>query len=78
MAASASSAQANPRFSLAHVLHAAALFRLGRVDEANAAAARVLESEPGFTVAGFVRSHTGRADIWEPIGDALRQVGLPQ
>jgi adenylate cyclase len=77
-AASASSAQANPRFSLAHVLHAAALFRLGRVDEANAAAARVLESEPGFTVAGFVRSHTGRADIWEPIGDALRQVGLPQ
>jgi hypothetical protein len=31
-----------------------------------------------FTVSGFVRAHTGRAEIWEPIGDALRQLGLPE
>ena len=30
-----------------------------------------------FTVSRFVRSHTGRADIWEPIGEALRGLSLP-
>ena len=70
--------QANPRFSLSHALHAAALSRLGRVDEAKAAARRIQECEPDFTVSGFVRAHTGRADIWDPIGDALRRVGLPE
>ena len=69
--------QGNPRFSLNHALHAAALSRLGRLGEAAAAAARVQECEPDFTVSRFVRSHTGRADIWEPIGDALRGLSLP-
>ena len=70
--------QANPRFSLPLVLQAAALSFLGRRDEARAAARRVPELEPGFSVSGFVRSHVGRAEIWEPIGDALRQLGLPE
>jgi tetratricopeptide (TPR) repeat protein len=70
--------QANPRFSLPLVLQAAALSFLGRWDEAKAAARRVPELEPGFTVSGFVRAHTGRAEIWEPIGDALRGLGLPE
>jgi len=26
---------------------------------------------------GFVKAHTGRAEIWEPIGNALRRLGLP-
>ena len=26
----------------------------------------------------FVRAHTGRAEIWEPIGVALRRLGLPE
>ena len=69
--------QANPRFSLPLVLQAAALCLLGREDEARAAARRVPELEPGFTVSGFVKSHTGRAEIWEPIGEALRRLGLP-
>jgi adenylate cyclase len=60
------------------VLQAAALSFLGRWDEARAAARRVPELEPGFTVSGFVRAHTGRAEIWEPIGDALRRLGLPE
>jgi adenylate cyclase len=70
--------EANPRFSLSQVLQAAALCLLGREDEARAAARRVPELEPGFTVSGFVKSHTGRAEIWEPIGEALRQLGLPE
>ena len=70
--------RANPRFSLPHVLQAASLSFLGRLEEARVAARRVLELEPGFTVSGFVRAHTGRAEIWEPIGDALRRLGLPE
>jgi adenylate cyclase len=70
--------QANPRFSLPYFLRAAALSQLGRIEEAIVPAQRGLELEPGFTVAGFVRAHTGRAEIWEPIGDALRRLGLPE
>jgi hypothetical protein len=70
--------RANPRFSLPHVLQAAALSFLGRFEEARALAKRVPELEPGFTVSGFVRAHTGRAEIWEPIGDVLRRLGLPE
>jgi len=70
-------AQANPRFSFPCVLQTAALSRLGRANEAKAAARRVLELEPGFSIAEFVRAHTGRTEIWTPIGDALRDVGLP-
>jgi TolB-like protein len=70
--------QANPRFSLPYFLRAAALSRLGRIDEAKVPAHRGLELEPGFTVSGFVRAHTGRAEIWEPIGDALRRLDLPE
>jgi adenylate cyclase len=72
------SEQANPRFSLPYFLRAAALSQLGRIEEAKVPAQRGLELEPGFTVSGFVRSHTGRAEIWEPIGDALRRLGLPE
>jgi adenylate cyclase len=70
--------QSNPRFSFPVVLQTAALSRLGRTDEANGTARRVLELEPRFSVAGFVQAHTGRAEIWNPIGDALRDVGLPE
>jgi tetratricopeptide (TPR) repeat protein len=75
--ASAKAVQANSRFSLSHALQAAALVRLDRLDQAKAAAARVLECEPDFTIEKFVRSHTGRADIWDLIGDALRRLALP-
>jgi TolB-like protein len=70
--------QSNPRFSFPVVLQTAALSSLGRANEAKASARRVLELEPRFSVAKFVRSHTGRPEIWNPIGDALRQVGLPE
>jgi len=53
------------------------LSRLGRLEEAKSVARRILELEPGFKVADFVRSHTGKAEIWGPIGNALRQIDLP-
>jgi TolB-like protein len=77
VAAAAKGAHANPRFSLLPALQAAALINLGRDDEAKAAGRRVLEGEPDFSVGRFVSAHSGRADIWEPIGDALRRAGLP-
>jgi adenylate cyclase len=70
-------AEANPRFSYPQVMQAAALSELGRLDEAKAVARRVIELEPNFTTAEFVKAHTGRADIWAPIGEALRRIGLP-
>ena len=70
--------QSNPHFSFPVVLQTAALYGLGRVNEAKALARRVLELQSPFSVAQFVRSHTGRTEIWNPIGDALRQVGLPE
>jgi adenylate cyclase len=76
--AGARAAQANPRFSYPQVMQAAALAELGRIDEAKAVASRVLELEPNFTVTEFVRAHTGRPEMWNPIGEALRQVGLPE
>jgi adenylate cyclase len=70
-------AQANPRFSYPQVVQAAALMQANRTGEAQAVARRVLEIEPSFTVSEFVRAHTGRAEIWDPMGDALRRIGLP-
>jgi TolB-like protein/class 3 adenylate cyclase len=70
-------AQANPRFSYPQVLQTAALVQANRLGDAKAAAGRVLELEPNFTIAQFVKAHSGRADIWQPIGDALRRAGLP-
>jgi adenylate cyclase len=69
--------QSNPRFSFPVVLQTAALACLGRANEARASARRVLELEPHFSIAEFVRAHTGRPEIWNPIGEALRQIGLP-
>jgi TolB-like protein len=78
IAASRRASQASPRFSLPYLLQAAALSELGRLDEARLAARRGVELEPGFTIAGFVHAHTGRADIWEPVGAALQRLGLPE
>jgi adenylate cyclase len=69
--------QSNPHFSFPVVLQTAALSGLGRVNEAKALVRRVLELQSSFSVAEFIRSHTGRAEIWNPVGEALRQVGLP-
>ena len=55
--------QSNPHFSFPVVLQTAALSGLGRVNEAKALTRRVLELQSPFSVAEFVGSHTGRAEI---------------
>ncbi|WP_237359395.1 hypothetical protein [Rhizobium phaseoli] len=72
------SVQANPAHSITHVQLAAALAKLVRLEEARAAAARVVELHPTFR---FGRQFAG-VD-WAPalakcLGDALRAAGLPE
>jgi serine/threonine protein kinase/tetratricopeptide (TPR) repeat protein len=70
--------QANPRFSVPVFLLAAALVRLGRLDEARSAAARLLELQPGFTVSGMVTGYAILTKRITMVGDALRELGLPE
>lgn len=69
--------QANPYWSSAHVLLAATRARLGRLDAARAAAGRVLELEPGFTIGGLRTAFDIHESIAGPLSEALREAGLP-
>ena len=70
--------QANPRFSVPVYLLAAALIRLGRIEEAQAVAARLLELQPGFTVSRTLAGYAERTEHMASVGDALRELGLPE
>jgi tetratricopeptide (TPR) repeat protein len=72
------SVQANPAHSITYVQLAAALAKLGRVEEARAAAARVLELHPAFR---YNRQFAGvkcAPELAASLGDALRSAGLPE
>src|SRR5450432_2859603 len=72
------SVQANPAHSITYVQLAAALAKLGQLEEARAAAARVLELHPTFR---YSRQFTGvncAPALAEALGDALRAAGLPE
>jgi TolB-like protein len=71
--------QSNPKFTMPHALHAAALANLGRNSEALAEVGRLRELEPHLTVGTAIRS----ARYVDPaktsqLGDALRRAGLPE
>jgi tetratricopeptide (TPR) repeat protein len=72
------SVQANPRHSITHVQLAAALAKLGRAEEARAAAKRVLDLHPTFR---FGRQFAGvgcHPALARSLGEALREAGLPE
>jgi len=72
------SVQANSAHSITYVQLAASLAKLGRLDEAKAAAARVLELQPTFR---YSRQFTGvncAPALAEELGEALRAAGLPE
>lgn len=57
---------------------AVALQRLGRVEEARAAAEEILRAEPGFTVRSYLKQHPAADfEIGRDWADALRQAGIP-
>jgi len=75
-AASRASA-ANPRFSVPRYLHAAALVRLGRLDEAKAMADVLLGLQPGFTISGLVSGNITTPERMRNLAEALHLAGLP-
>jgi len=70
--------QANPYWSTAHLLLAATQIKLGRTDAARAAAARVLELEPGFSISDFCAVFDIHPLIATPLSNALKEAGLPE
>jgi adenylate cyclase len=79
IAAASLATQSNPRFSVPQILHAAALACLDRSEDAKTAVQRLLELQPGLTVATAILS----ARYVDPknitaLADALRRAGLPE
>jgi adenylate cyclase len=79
VAAASLATQSNPGFSVPQILHAAALGSLDRSEDAKAAVQRLLELQPGITVATAILS----ARYVDPknvaaLAIALRQAGLPE
>ena len=72
------SVQANPRHSITYVQLAAVLAKLGRLNEARAAAARVLELHPTFRYSRQFSGVNCAPALASSLGDALRAAGLPE
>jgi TolB-like protein/tetratricopeptide (TPR) repeat protein len=72
------SVQANPAHSITYVQLAAALAKLGRLEEARAAAARVLELHPTFRYSRQFAGVNCAPALAEALGDALQIAGLPE
>ncbi len=72
------SVHANPAHSITYVQLAAALTKLGRLDEAKAAAAKVLELHPRFRYSRQFAGVDCAPALAAALGEALRTVGLPE
>ena len=72
------SVQANPSHSITYVQLTAALTKLGRLEEARAAAARVLELHPTFRYSRQFEGVNCAPALAEALGGALRAAGLPE
>jgi adenylate cyclase len=68
----------NPVYSLPRAFLAAALVRLGRMEEAKAMAQTVLECDPSFTISGTSRYAELEPAVFRPMADAWREAGLPE
>jgi adenylate cyclase len=69
---------ANPVYSLPRAILAAALVRLGRLEEAKTMAQTVLDREPSFTIEGTSRYAELEPAVFRPMADAWREAGLPE
>jgi len=72
------SVHANPAHSITYVQLAAALAKLGRLEEAKAAAARVLELHPTFRYSRQFAGVNCAPALATSFGSALRAAGLPE
>jgi TolB-like protein len=72
------SVQANPAHSITHVQLAAALAKLGRLEQAEVAATRVLELHPTFRYGRQFAGVNCAPALAASLGEALRVAGLPE
>jgi TolB-like protein/tetratricopeptide (TPR) repeat protein len=70
--------QSNPAHSISHMLLAAALAKLGRLGEAKAAAASVLELQPAFQYSRQLAGVDCAPVLAASLSEALRAIGLPE
>ena len=79
VAAASLAIQSNPRFSVPQILHAAALGSLDRSEDAKTVVQRLLELQPGLTVATAILSarYVNPENI-AALANALRRAGLPE
>jgi adenylate cyclase len=71
-AAEAARQAIHSKFSISHVLLAAALAAAGHLDEARAAASRALALQPGFSARGFCSAIAMPPSLATPFSEALR------
>ena len=78
-AAAGLATQSSPRFTVPIILHAAALGCLGRSEDAKTVVQRLLELQPGLTVATAILSarYLNPENI-AALANALRRAGLPE
>jgi tetratricopeptide (TPR) repeat protein len=72
------SIQSSPSFSIPYVSLAASLAKLGRLQEAKAAATRALELQPGFRYSRFFTSVNCEPTLAAALSEALHAAGLPE
>jgi tetratricopeptide (TPR) repeat protein len=70
--------QSNPAHSISHMLLAATLAQLGRLEEAKAAAANVLELQPAFQYKRHFAGVDCAPALAAALSKALRATGLPE
>ena len=69
--------QCNPGLSVSQSLLVAPLAKLGRMEEAKAAASRVLALQPSFSAGGFCAALALPDTLATPLTDAWRSAGVP-
>ena len=72
------SVRSKPGFSVSHMLLAAALVKLGRIDEAKAAAERGLALQPNYSSSGQCAAIGAVPALAVPLIEAMRAAGLPE
>ncbi|MEL6701482.1 MAG: tetratricopeptide repeat protein, partial [Pseudomonadota bacterium] len=73
------SLKVNNRHNSTHRAQIAALYHLGREEEARVVAARLIERQPGFTVQNYLRNHpAAEQEMGRKVAEALRGAGVPE
>jgi len=72
------SIRSKPGFSISHFLLAAALVKLGSMDEAKAAAERGLALQPNYSSGGQCAAIGAVPELAAPLIEAMRAAGLPE